>query len=273
MRVLGVANRKGGVGKTTTALTLASTSGPAYQSVAMTVTVSSTSGTPQGSVTIRDGASRAASGVALVRGVASVTTNSLGPGSHSLSAEFAGIAGWSSSASAPVLAVFGGTEADARAGVVTIPAGALTITTSYSDARPLDLGRAELDQATSTYSARASRVDIAITDTRAGNLGFTATVVASPFVTASGGSFAGSHAGLVGLTADQVPGNALRARDVRVVDTRPGAPGLGGERVFAHYPAGVSLGTTRIHGTLAVAGVPSSVPAGRYAATLTFTAM
>jgi len=157
--------------------------------------------------------------------------------------------------------------------VVTIPGGALTITTPYGVGRSVDLGRADLDQSTSTFAAGARIDGIVITDTRSGNQGFTASVSASRFADARGGSFAASHAGIVDVVADQVPGNALRARDVHVTDTRPGAPGLGGARVFAQYPAGVSIGTVRLHGRLAVAGVPSSVTAGRYVSTLTFTAM
>jgi hypothetical protein len=264
--------RSAGAVKTTVAIT--PSGGPAYQYVTMTVTVSSASGAPDGSVMIRDGGSLLATVAAGDQGLASVTTNALGPGPHSITAAFAGHAGCSPSVSSAVRAEFDTAGAtDGQAVVLTIPVGALTITTPHTVSRPLDLGRAELDLATSTYSASAKISDIVITDTRAGNLGFTTTVVASRFVDAGGDSFAGSRAGFVGLVAHQVPGNALRAADVRLVETMPVAPGLGAPRVFARYPAGLSTGTVRVDGVLAVAQVPSSVSAGRYVARLTFTAL
>ena len=261
-------------GATRTSLTVTPRTGPAYQSVSLSVSVAGSEAVSGGTVTITDGPSLLASSIALDHGAASVTTNALGAGTHLLVAAYSGTAGASPSSSAPVSATYGGEEsAGAGSVVVTIPSGALTITTPYAAGRPVDLGRADLDQSTSTYAAHARIDRIVITDTRSGNQGFTASVQASSFVSSDGDSFAASQAGLVDLAADQVPGNALRASLVQVVDTRPGAPGLGSSRVFARYPAGISLGTVRIHGTLAVSGVPSSISAGRYVARLTFTAI
>jgi len=259
---------------TTTSLAVTPSAGAAFQSVTISVSVSSASGAPTGRVSIQDGAARVAAGVPLVHGVATVTTNALGPGAHTLSAGFGGSLEFAPSTSAPVPVVFGATGTPgAQSVVVTIPAGSITITTPYTRGRPLDLGRADLDQSTSTYSAGARVADIVVTDTRAGNLGFTATVVASRFVSAGGGSFAGSYAGLVELAADQVQGNAMLARQVQLTDTPPAAPGLGSPRAFARYPAGFSTGTVRINGVLEIGKVPSSVRAGDYLATLTFTAV
>lgn len=256
---------------TTTSLRVSPSTGAPHQSVTLTVTVSSSAGAPLGAVTIRDGATLLARGVVLHHGSISVTTNALGAGTHSLSAQFTGAVGWQSSTSPVVVAVFGRTDAPAGGTVaVSIPAGALTITSPRTGAYLVDVARAGRDR--QPRSARPNRVDVVITDTRPGNRGFTATVVAGRLATADGRSVAASHVGLVDLAVDQVPNNALHARDVRVADTKPNAPGLGAERVFARYPAGISLGTTRIHGLLAVAGLPSSTPAGRYATTLTFTA-
>jgi hypothetical protein len=256
-------------------LTVTPSTGPAYQSVMLVVVVTADKAGIVGAVTIRDRSVVIASGVALDHGAASITTNALGPGQHVLTAELAATAACAGSTSAPVIASYGDGDgpvgASAQTVVVTIPAGSLTITTPYSVDRSLDLGSADLDQTTSTYAAGARIDDIVITDTRAGNQGFTASVTSSRFVNANGDSFAGGRAGLVDVAADQVPGNALLASDVRVFDTTPGAPGLARPRVFARYPAGRSLGAVHVHGTLAVTGVPSSVRAGRYLATLTFT--
>jgi hypothetical protein len=249
---------------TRTTLTVTPPTGPAYQSVTLTVAVAASSPVSGGTVTITDGTSLVASSVALDHGVASVTTNALGAGTHTLVATYTGTARTAPSSSASVSATYGGEDSvGAQSVVVTIPSGSLTITTPYAAGRPVDLGRADLDQSTSTYAAGARIDRIVITDTRSGNQGFTASVSASRFVSTNGDSFAASRAGLVDLAADQVPGNALRASSVQVVDTRPGAPGLGSSRVFARYPAGLSLGTVRIHGTLAVTGVGAARTSGR----------
>lgn len=260
---------------TRTTLTVTPTSGPAHQPVTATVVVTSGARVRDGAVTIRDGSTVLVAGLALDRGTASITTNTLGPGPHVLTAELAGTAKLAGSRSDAVNASYGDDAGGSGTFnvVLTIPSGALTITSPYSATRPLDLGRADVDQSTSTFASGARIDDIVITDTRAGNQGFTASVSSSRFVSPDGGSFPATRAGFVDVVADQVPGNALRARDVRVVDTRPGSPGLGSPRVFARYPAGVSIGTVHVHGTLAVTGVPSSVRAGRYLATLTFTAV
>ncbi len=157
--------------------------------------------------------------------------------------------------------------------VVTIPPGAVTLTTPYTPSRPLELGDAHIDPGTSTYAASAPVEDIVVTDTRTGEPGFTVTVTAAPFVTGSGGSFPASYAGLVALTAEQVPGNALLAADVRLEDVRPGAPGLAVPSIFARYPAGSPGGTVHLAGDLIVTGLPTSVAPGRYTTTLTLTVL
>jgi Bacterial Ig-like domain (group 3) len=261
---------------TRTTLTVTPTSGPAHQPVTLTVVVTSGTRVSSGTVTIRDGSTILVGGLALDRGAASITTNALGPGEHVLTAEFAGTTKAAGSTSDPVGASYGDAGGGGAATfnvVLTIPMGSLSITTPYTVDRPLDLGAADLDQSTSTFAAGVRIDDIAITDTRAGNLGFAASVSSSRFVNSNGDSFAAARAGFVDVAADQVPGNAMLARDVRVVEAPPGTPGLGPSRVFASYPAGISLGTVRLHGRLVVKGVPSSVHAGRYRATLTFTAL
>jgi Bacterial Ig-like domain (group 3) len=259
---------------TTTTLVATLSADPRSQLVTITVTVSAATGGASGCVTVTDGPTVVAAHVPLRDGVATVSTNALGPGPHVLVASFAGAPGFAPSSSAPV--PVGHTDEiapSAQTVVVTIPAGSITITTPYMRERPLELGRAELIQSTSTYSARARVADIVITDTRPGNLGFTASVVVGRFADGAGGSFEGSRAGLIDLAARQVPNNAMRASDVHMTDTAPAAPGLGSPRVFARYPAGRSIGTVHVQGTFALAAVPSSVHAGVYVATVTFTAI
>ena len=264
-----------------TALTVTPSTGPAYQPVTLAVVVTADTSRGIGVVTIRDGSVVMASSISLDHGAASITTNTLGPGRHVLTAELASTATYAGSTSAPAIASYGadGTIGDPPVGaatrtvVVTIPMGSLSITTPYTVDRPLDLGAADLDHSTSTFAAGVRIDDIAITDTRAGNRGFAASVSSSRFVNSNGDSFAAARAGFVDVAADQVPGNAMLAKDVRVVEAPPGTPGLGPSRVFASYPAGISLGTVRLHGRLVVKDVPSSVHAGQYRATLTFTAL
>lgn len=91
---------------------------------------------------------------------------------------------------------------------------------------PLSLGVAVLDPSDSTCSASAPFDDIVVTDTRAGNLGWTASVIAGDFINDTS-SFGGDRAGLTGLFATQVPDNALQSGNVKVFNTKPADPGLG----------------------------------------------
>lgn len=255
---------------TSATLAVSATSGAAYQAVTLTCTVTAATGAPNGTATFVDSTRTLASVPVTAGAVATYTTNALGAGSHDLGCTFDGAEPYTDSASNRVAASFeqqgAATSGDV---VVSIPAGAITITTPYTDVNPLQLGTAVLDPATSTYSANAAFEDIVITDTRAGNLGFTASVLSTDFVGAGGGTFGASYADLTKLVATQVAGNALAAADVVLTD----AKGLNASKVFAQYPAGKSVGTAKIDGTFSVSGVPTSVAPGEYRATVTFTAL
>lgn len=265
---------------TTTTIAVTPSTGPAYRAVTITVKVTGAEdarGATRGAVTILDGDSLLARNVLLVAGSATATTNALGPGSHSITAEFTRTARAARSASGPAVATFDGAATSADGTVaVTIPPGSLTITSTAPAAPalpvPNDAGSGR-DRTSKPSSIRLGLADAVITDTRAGNLGFTASVVAGPIVDGSGRQYSSSHAGLVHLDAGQVPGNALRARDVRVRDARPGAPGLGVPRAFARYPAGLSTGTVRVQGDLVVAGLPARARVEWLRTALTFTVM
>jgi len=79
------------VGVTTTTTTLISSANPsaAGQSVTFTASVTSSAGTPTGTVTFLDGAATLAT-VNLVAGVATYTTSTLSVGSHSITASYSG---------------------------------------------------------------------------------------------------------------------------------------------------------------------------------------
>lgn len=259
---------------TTTTLSVSPTSGDAYQSVTFTATVASTVGAPNGTVTFKDGSTTLGS-VTVTNGVVpAFTTNVLGAGSHSLTASFVGSAPYTDSASAAVDATYSLVGAvDEQTVVVTIPQGAITITTPYTPASPLDLGTATLDPADSTYSASAAFSDIVITDSRAGNLGFTASVVAGTFEGPAGAAFGGNYAGLTALVATQVADNALQAGSVVVTNHAPYTDGLATPKVFATYAAGQSIGTAHLDGVFGIDQVPTSVQPGLYTSTVTFTAV
>jgi Bacterial Ig-like domain (group 3) len=299
---------------TTTTLTVSPVSGDSNQSVAFTATVTSTAGLPNGAVAFTDVATTPATvlgSATVTAGVVAVfSTNALGAGTHALVATFTGTAPYTNSdtTSTPISATYvqKGAVPDAQTVDVTIPEGAITITTPYNPAytdaagvahlaNPLHLGIATLDPATSTFSASApfgtgvvtdpgtGKVTgfngIVITDGRAGNLGFTASVISGAFTAPAGtpgqASFVGDYAGLTGLVVTPLAGNALDTSATALVLTNyaPFTPGIGTAKVFAHYLAGQSIGTAQIAGTFGIDKVPSSVSAGLYTATVTFTAV
>lgn len=275
---------------TTAALTVTPLSGPAFQPVTLTCTVSAGAFNAAGTANFVDGTMPLGSVPVVAGAPAILTTSSLGAGTRNLGCSFVGTAPYTNSTSNVVLAnyVNVGAVPDEQTVTVVIPVGVLSITTPYTPANPLALGTALLDPTTATYSAStqfgtAADPDgagpltvgqgfITISDTRAGNLGFTASVLAGPFSNGTS-SFPGIHAGLTGLTKLQVTGNALQAADVTVTNTPPFAPGLGVPRVFANYPAGKPIGTANLTGMFGVDKIPTSVSPGTYTSTVTFTAV
>jgi hypothetical protein len=259
---------------TTTVLAVSAVAGAAYQAVILTPTVTASLGAANGSVSFKDGAVTLGTSPCVAGVVAPFTTNVLAAGAHNLVAEFVGTAPYTSSTSAAVVATYVLEGAvDEQTVVVTIPQGAITLTTPYTPTAPLNLGVALLDAADSTYSASAPFTDIVITDTRAGNLGFTASVVSGAFTNATGGSFGGQYAGLTGLAATQVAGNALLATDLVLTNNAPFTAGLATPKVFAQHAAGTPIGTANLAGVFGIDGVPTSVTPGLYTATVTFTAV
>ena len=259
---------------TTTTLAVSPVSGAAYQTVTFTPAVSSSTGAPNGTLAIKDGSTTLTTLPVVGGVVAPFNSNVLGAGTHSFVAEFVGAAPYSNSASAAVAATYALVGAvDEQTVTVTIPAGAIFITTPYTPAVPLALGTAVLDPTDSTYSASAPFENIVITDTRAGNLGFTASVVSGAFTNAAGDTFGGIYAGLTNLSATQVDGNALLASSITVGNHAPFYDGLDVPKVFARYPANRATGTAHLQGTFGIDQVPTSVKPGLYTTTVTFTAV
>lgn len=259
---------------TTSALTVDPVSGPAYQPVTLTCAVTASSGAANGTAKFLDGTTQVGSAAVRDGAPGVFTSSAFGPGAHDFVCEFVGTAPYQNSTSKRVAATYTqvGADPDEQTVTVDIPQGAITITTPYTPAAPLHLGTAVLDSANSTYSASATFKDIVITDSRAGNLGWTASVVAGAFSNGTS-TFDGDRAGLYHLKAYQVAGNALQASDVVVTDWRAADPGIGVPREFATYPADKPTGTAHINGTFGVDEVPSSVTPGTYTSTVVFTAV
>ncbi len=260
---------------TTSALTVSPVSGPAYKAVTLTCDVAAGASSAVGTANFTD--KGVAIGSAPVSGGQAVFTTSAAsaPGAHSFVCNFVGTAPYSNSSSTAVAAsydVVGGAVPDEQTVTVDIPPGAIVITTPYTPTNPLYLGVAVLNPTTSTYSASAAFDKVVISDTRAGNLGFTASLIAGTFTNGTG-TFPGSHAGFTGVTAGQVAGNAMQASNVVVTNTAPFAPGLGTLREFARYAPGQPTGSVNVTATFGIAGVPTSVQPGLYTSTVTFTAV
>ena len=268
---------------TTSVLSVAPTTGPAYQSVTLDCDVTPSTGTAAGTVNFLDGANNVGSAsTGTANGAAtrySIASTAFGAGSHSFTCAFVGTAPYQNSTSAAVPATYDvvGATPDEQTVTVTIPQGVLTITTPYTPAAPLHLGSAVLENSDSTYSASATFGTAAegyinITDTRAGNLGWTASLISGAYSNGTS-TFPGVHSGLNGLSALQVAGNALQATNVALTNNNPFTPGLGVSRQFASYAAGLPTGSVNITGTFGVDQVPTSITPGLYTATVTFTAV
>ncbi|RYV49760.1 Ig-like domain repeat protein [Pengzhenrongella frigida] len=236
---------------TTTSIAVTPSTGPANQTVTVAVTVGADSGDPTGTVVVRDGATILARAVPVVGGSALIATNALGPGPHTLTAAFTASTGQRGSGSSPVSVTYGPSTSAGHTVAVEIPSGALTVTSTRVGGTPF--------------------VDVVVTDTRAGNLGFSATVAAPQIRGQQRVAASRSAAGLAQVTARQVPGNALRAGDVRVTDLPRVSPGRV-PQVFARYPAGLSTGSVHLHALVTAAHAGSPVPATPPGTTLSFTA-
>lgn len=259
---------------TSTVASVSPSTGDAYVPVTIACEVAASTGLANGTMRILDGAAVLGTVVVTDGVVPTLTTNVLGAGAHSITCDFVGTAPYSGSTSAAFAATYTLSGAvDEQTVTVEIPVGAITITTPYTPASPLALGVATLDTSDSTYSASAPFSGIVITDTRSGNLGFTASVISSAFAGPGGASFPAKHAGLTGLVAHQVAGNAMDATKVAVTDHSPWTDGLDSVKAFAKYPAGQPLGTVNLDGVFGVDQVPTSVAPGTYTATVTFTAV
>lgn len=171
---------------------------------------------------------------------------------------------------------------------VTVNTGTLTLTTPYTSANPFDLGVAQLSLdgkhllASQAFgSATNPAQGVTITDRRAGDLPWDASVTTTDFSTAGGDIINGQNLAFTGVNPAYVSGNALNptTKPVATFDlptstvdgyapAAAGSDGLKGAKRFAHADHGT--GSVNIVGTMSLLA-PTSTPAGSYLATVTFT--
>ena len=290
---------------TTTALSVNPTTAAAYTSVSLSASVSNSATSAAlaaGSGTVKfydDGTDNSGSitsssvllgTVALASGgTAALSYSTFAVGAHNLVALFTPTDAtvYNTSTSAPV--VFTATTPAVAPAVgsidTSIPAGGLTISTPYSSANPFNLGAATLNTNATAFVASAAfgsssnpSQGVTITDTRAGNLPWSATGTVTDFSNGTGGVINGQNLTFTSVTPSYIVGNALQAGSVTATNvttasvysaSATGSDGLrGGPHQFANATAGA--GSVYIDGVLTLTS-PTSTPPGSYVATLTLT--
>jgi hypothetical protein len=222
-------------------------------------------------------------------GIATLNYGSFATGTHNIVASFAPTNSATYQASLSLSLPFTATAplyAPASQTVdVSIPAGTLTITTPYSSANPFNLGTAVLDPADSKFTASAqfgtaatAGSGVTVTDTRAGQKGWTASAVSTNFTDAATDVINAQDLTFTNVQAQYIAGNALQSgvtttnigNSAIYGPTATGTDGLGGVHPFATASVGGSDGSVYINGLLTLTA-PTSTPTGQYTATLTFT--
>lgn len=269
---------------TTTALT---SNGPTDQYSPATFTATVTPAMP-GTVTFKEnlvggGTSTLGTGSVDGSGVATFTSASLSAGTHSVVADYAPAApanvnGSSSTAVDHVVTAFAGVTASQPI-TVNVPTGALTISiagTVGGVVPPVVMTEAAFQPDGQWYHSTGELNDVTITDTRAGDDGWTATGVASPFVngasTVSPFNFGWTPA-LVTKAANQDSlhvGDPVAGDKVVSGGTATGTLGLGTAREFATTFDDHGNGAAVLDGSVEL-WIPTDVDAGTFAGTLTFT--
>jgi hypothetical protein len=277
---------------TTTTLAIAGTTAGADTTLTASVSPSAAPGTvaffDNGAVTAIPGTVTSATAGTYVLDL----PTGLAAGTHSIVAKFTptNVANFQASQSAPqafTTQPATGTPCAGAASVctdvqniqATIPVGTLVINTPYTPTSPLDLGKLVLSADSTKFSGTAAFNNIKVTDTRAGNLPWTISALASAL--SDGGSHPNSkiNAQNVGLTAiTSAPGTGFtglvtatnNAAANAVAPTDPGLLGLGGPNAHTVAAADHGLGTVTLNGTLTITA-PSSTEPGLFTGTITFT--
>jgi hypothetical protein len=261
---------------TSTTLSVSPVTGPAFQTVVLSGSVANTTtpaAVPVGACGFFDGAVKIASVPVSATGTCQFSSGAFGAGSHDLSLTFtptsAALFLASTSASVPATYDAPATAPDPQTVVVTVPAGTLSIFTPYTPDSPLNLGNMVLASDGSSYSASAPFDKVTITDTRAGNPGWTASLLRADFVGAAG-VIEAKHSGLENVTQQYVAGNAVTNVAVNSLPANDPAY-VAAPQQFARAAAGQGTGSVDVKGDFVLKGVPTSTQAGLYTTTVTFT--
>jgi len=261
------------------------------QAVALTATVTGTSGTPTGTVVFKDGVTTIGSD-AITAGdnVANLSYTFATPGGHTVTAFFTPDAASSTYSASQgsvtfTLAPPSGVSTDDQTVTATIPPGTITVTTPYTPANPLNLGTVNLNTALTGYLGSAPFQHINVLDTRSGAQAWTLTAIAGDMTDGSGHFINGQNLGLTNLlpeTANVLPNRnnnaglgTITATDnavpaLPVLAGAPGTAGLGGtQHTVLHATQGPS--DAWYSGTLTLFA-PTTTTTGVYTGTITFTA-
>jgi hypothetical protein len=170
----------------------------------------------------------------------------------------------------------------------TVPVGTLVLSTPYTAASPLNLGDLVLNAGLTEYSGTAPFNGITIVDTRAGDLPWTLTALASNLSdggTNPGSTICAQNVGLTGVTS--TPGSGF-AGTVTPTANPPASPVVAPSGTPAACPttagglvgagatavtvatASAGLGTDVLNGTLTL-DAPTSTEPGLFTGTITFT--
>lgn len=263
-----------------TGVTLSSNTPSAqYAPATFTATVSPVAA---GTVTFSEGATVLGTGTVNGSGVATYSTSNLSVGTHSVTAHFEPAAGSGAtpSDSAPldhVVTAFAGVSLTENV-VVAVPAGGLVMVLDDGADGQVDLGTAQINAGGDLLTASGQMDRVKVTDTRAGDPGWTASGIVTNFVKGTdqiNGYNLGWVPTVVSSSANQVgiaPGAAVTAGTEGAPGTVPsdGSIGLKASRVLAVAQDNAGNGTA-VLGALLNLNIPTDVPAGTYAATLTLT--
>jgi hypothetical protein len=177
-----------------------------------------------------------------------------------------------------------GSQCSATANIeATVPVGTLVLTTPYTTSNVLNLGNLALNAGLTQYSATAPFNGITVVDTRAGDLPWTLTALASNLSdggTHPGSTICGQNVGLTGLASTPGTGFAGTVTPTDAPAATPavapaggactGTQGLGGTAPHTVAAASAGLGTDVLNGTLTLTA-PTSTEPGLFTGTITFT--
>jgi hypothetical protein len=255
-------------------LTVSPTNGPAYQQVRLTGSIQ-TASSGGGQCSFTDGGATIGTVPLNASGGCVFVSSAFTQGAHAFAVAVVPDGSTTRLDSRAVDAAYGApaaadTQSPTGSIATTVPTGSLAIFTPYTPANPLDLGSLVLSADGRSYSAAAPFDAVRVTDTRAGNPGWSASLVLADLVGGRGADrISAAHAGFVDVTPSYVTGDAIAALDAR--DIPPASDRLPGPVEFARAAPGAGTGSVDVRARLVLKGVPTSTLPGRYTTTITFT--